>query len=935
VNKQFTLKRSVIAVALTLGAAPLAFAQTSSDTTTTDTNIQRVVVTGSNIKRMDSETGAPIVTLKREDIKATGANTVRQVLDTVTGFDTGSLTDNGNSSSFASGATAASIHGLGKQATLVLINGRRISNYALADGGQQTFQNLDSIPADAIERIDILYNGAAATYGSDAMAGVVNIITKSTYQGLHISGSAQANENYHYGGEKTAAIMGGFGNIDNDRYNVFANVEFYKRKGVNRDEVRGYYPAWYTQYVNPSYGAPSLYSFPGNLNEPAGAGHASVRTAVASCPQSMRNSSNLCQQDINGLTQVTDPAERVNLFTQGRFKINERAEAYAEVSYSHTKTAYLSTPYAIAAGSPITWFDGLRKVSQSVALPKLAVGNPANPYAFPVGVDYRFADFTDMWTSPTVSNQYRVMAGVQGTFGSGWSYDAAFGRVGAESKVRSRGPDRTAMPGAVSSGQYVIGGPNQRSLLEQMFPVIGTDGDTHQDWVDAKVQGEVAQLPAGPLTVAFGGEFRRESQYVKSTENVVQAQIVGRGSLWIDGERNLSALYVDMAAPITKKLDAEFQVRMDKTSGFESHLSPQLQLKYKVVPSLLLRATGGTGFRTPNIPETLGKVGLTGFFNSTLDPRRCDTAIAIRDILKKGNAADQSDATTAYNSGCLTSVPAMISSNTGLKPETSRSLTLGGVWEPFKSTSFTADYWRIERRNEISYRPPSFVLARELSDPAYAKLMVRNDISQQDQRLAARANELSPGANIAWGAGTIQSLLLNYENFGKTEVSGIDFSAATRINYGSYGTLGLGMTNTLNLSYKQWDPTKLVYRPDVIGNYGSPKLVSDFTASWKKGNLTSTLRVHRFSGTSLNYNETDYATWNAAGCAARIKPTGDLPCWLRPDVRTDLSFLYTGFKNLRLTATIRNALLQAAPIDLRSGSGLRPRSFKVGAEYEF
>jgi iron complex outermembrane recepter protein len=898
-------------------------------------SITRVVVTGSNIKRLDSETGAPIITLKREDIKATGANTVRQVLDTVTGFDTGTLTDNGNSSSFASGATAASIHGLGKQATLVLINGRRISNYALADGGQQTFQNLDSIPADAIERIDILYNGAAATYGSDAMAGVVNIITRTTYDGIHLSASAQQNENFRYGGERTASIMGGIGDLDTNRYNLYGDVEFYKRKAVNRDETKNYYPAWYTQYVNPSFGAPSLYSFPGNLNEPAGAGHASVRTAVASCPATMRNSSNLCQQDVNGLTQVTDPAERVNLFTQGRFKINDHAEAFAEVSYSRTKTDYLSTPYAIAAGSPITWFDGLRRVSQSVALPKLAVGNPANPYSFPVGIDYRFADYLDMWSAPTHSSQYRAMAGLQGTFGNGWSYDTAIGRVGADSKVRSRGPDRTLMPGAVSSGQYKIGGPNPRDLLEQMFPVIGTDGTTHQDWVDGKVQGDIGKLPGGPMTLAVGGEFRRESQYVKSTENVVQAQIVGRGSLWIDGERNLAAVYADLYAPITKKLEAEAQVRMDKADGFESHLSPQLQLKYKLAPSLLLRGTAGTGFRTPNIPETLGKVGLTGFFNSTLDPRRCDTAIAIRDILKKGNAADQSDATTAYNSGCLTSVPAMISANTALKPETSRSLTIGGVWEPVKNTSFSADYWKIERRNEISYRPPSFVLARELTDPSYAKLLVRNDISQQDLRLAARANELAPGSNLAWAAGTIQSLLLNYENFGKTEVTGIDFTAATRINYGAYGTLALNMTNTLNLSDRAWDPTKLQYRPNFIGNYGYPKLVTDFSASWRKGALTSTLRVHRFSGTTLNASENDINTWNAAGCQARIKPTPDLPCWIRPDVRTDLSFLYTGFKNLRLSMTIRNALLQAAPIDLRSGSGLRPRSIKVGAEYDF
>ncbi|MGZ5199022.1 MAG: TonB-dependent receptor plug domain-containing protein [Telluria sp.] len=923
-----------------IAAAAAAFcaysaAMAQQDTAQQEQPLTRVMVTGSHIKRIDAETPSPVITLKREDIKATGANTVRQVLDSVTAFDSGTLTDNGSTNSFAKGASGAGMRGLGKQATLVLVNGRRVSNYAFADGGQTTFVNVDTIPADAVERIDIQLDGASAAYGSDAMAGVINIITRNTYQGLRASGSTEQNENYRYGGQTTAALMGGFGDLERDRYNVFANVEAYKRKAVNQDQVRGYYPAWYKQYVNPSYGDPSLYSFPGNLNEPAGAGHASVRTAVASCPQSQRNASNLCTQDINGLTQVTDPAERVNLFSQGRLKISDNVQAFAEVSYSHTKTTYLATPYAIAAGSPITWFDGLKKISQSVAKPKLAVGNPANPYSFPVGIDYRFADFTDMWQSPTTSNQYRVMAGLSGSFSNGWDWETAFGRVGAETEARDRGPDRDVMPGAVASGQYKIGGPNSRDLLNSMFPVTGTDGKSSQDWVDANVSGDLMQLPAGAVHFAVGGEFRREHMYVKSTDNVVQAQIVGRGSLWIDGQRNLSALYGEVIAPITKKLEATGQLRMDKADGFDSHLSPQLGLKYAATSTLMLRSTYGTGFRTPNIPETLGKVGLTGFFNSTLDPRRCDTAIAIRDILKKGTAADVSDASTAYNSGCLTSVPAMISANTGLKPETSRSLTLGAIWEPARNTSLAADYWRIERRNEISYRGPSFVLAREMSDPNYAKLLVRNAVSEQDQRLAARANELSPGANLSWAAGTVQSLLIQYENFGKTETSGIDFDANTRVNFGSYGTLGLGLQNTLLLTYKQWDPDKQTYRPNIIGNYTEPKLTSQFSASWKKGNLTSTLRVRRTSGTSLNYDETDYTTWNAAGCAARIKPTGDLPCWLRPDVRTDLNFLYTGFKNLRLTLNIRNALLEAAPINLRSGSGLRPRSFKVGAEYEF
>jgi iron complex outermembrane receptor protein len=631
---------------------------------------------------------------------------------------------------------------------------------------------------------------------------------------------------------------------------------------------------------------------------------------------------------------MSDPAERVNFFSQGRLKITKDVSAFAEVSYSRTKTIYHPLPYANAAGSPTTWFDGFRKISQSVAKPKLAVGNPANPFPYPVGIDYRFMDNVGMWEAPTTANQYRVMTGLNGSLANGWEWEVVGGRVGSDAKTRDRGPDRVAMPAAVSSGEYKIGGPNSQELLDRMFPQTGTDGKNSQDWVDAKLTGELMQLPAGPLAFAFGGEFRREKMYVKSTDNVVDAQIVGRGSLWIDGQRNMSAVYGELTVPVTKKLEADAAVRLDKADGFDSHVSPKVGLKYNAASTLLLRGSMAGGFRTPNIPETLGKVGLTGFFNSTLDPKRCDTAIAIRDILKGGNANDKSDATTAYNSGCLTSVPAMISANQNLKPETSRSLTLGFVFEPIKNTNFSMDYWRIERRNEISYRGPSFVLDRE-AKPEYAKLLVRNAISEQDLRLAARANELKPGANLAWATGTVQSLLIQYENMGKTETSGIDFEAHTRIGMGSYGTLNLGMTNTLALTYKLWDPDANDYRPNTIGLRGAPRLTSVFSANWRKGDFSTTLRVNRTSETQLNYDETDVNTWSETACLARIKPGSEIPCYRRADMRTDLNFVYTGFKNMRLSLNIRNALLQSAPYDLRGGYALRPRSIKLGAEYEF
>jgi iron complex outermembrane receptor protein len=932
VNKQLVLKQSVVAVALALGSTHV-LAQTGQAAPVPAPEMQRVIVTGSNIKRIDGETASPVTVLRREDIKATGANTVRQVLDTLTAFDTTTLRDDGSSSSFARGASGASMRGLGKGATLVLVNGRRVSNYAFADGGKDVFVNVDSIPADIVERVEVLKDGASAIYGSDAMSGVINIITRTTFEGVRASASTERNQSHDFGGQDTAAIVGGLGNLERDGYNVFANLEAYRRKGYMQSDVIRYYAPWHRQYVSPAFGDPSLQSFPGNLNEAKSGSRAALRQPVAGCPSSQINSGGLCTSDLTHINPWSDPAERLNFFSQARFKVTSDIRGFAEASYSRTKTTYRSLPYANVAGSPSNWFDGNTKTSQSVNKPKLAVGNPANPYSFPVGIDYRFMDDLDMWVSPSVANQYRVMAGLEGAFANGWEWQVAAGRIGADAESRDHGAHRFEMPNAVSTGAYKIGGPNSPELLARMFPEIGTNAELSQDWIDAKLTGELMQLGGGALSFAVGGETRRESMYIRSTDNVVNAEIIGRGSLWIDGKRSQQALFAELNAPLTKKLELNGAVRMDKSEGFDAHISPKLGLRYTVVPQLLLRGTYAGGFRTPNIPETLGKVGLTGFFNSTLDPKRCDTAIAIRDVLKNGDANDKLDATTAYNSGCLTSVPAMISSSSSLKPETSRSATLGFVFEPTKNVNLAVDYFKIERRDEISYRAVSYVLQRE-DKPEYADLIVRNPVSDTDRRLAERANTLKPGANLAFAAGNIQSLLLNYENFGRTETSGVDIDISGRWNLGAWGSLNASLMNTVSLSYRTWDVDANAYRPNTVGLRDTPRLVSVLSTTWKKGDFATTLRVNRRSEQALNYDETDVGSWGEAGCMARIKPT-DLPCYRRADVRTDLNFVYTGFKDLRLTMNIRNLLLDSAPVDLRGGYALRPRSIKLGAEYSF
>ena len=144
--------------------------------------IERVEITGSNIKRIDAETSMPVQIIRREEIQRTGATSVKELVNTLTAA-TGSLSDIGGSNSFASGASSASLRNLGKQSTLILLNSRRVAPYALADYSE-IFTNLDALPLDAIERIEVLRSGASAIYGSDAVAGVINIITRRDYQGV-------------------------------------------------------------------------------------------------------------------------------------------------------------------------------------------------------------------------------------------------------------------------------------------------------------------------------------------------------------------------------------------------------------------------------------------------------------------------------------------------------------------------------------------------------------------------------------------------------------------------------------------------------------------------------------------------------------------------------------------------------------------------------
>lgn len=912
---------AVLALGATLPAA--VHAQSSQGGT------QRIEVTGSNIKRVDAETASPIEVVTREDIKLIGANTVRQVLNSLTVTDLGELSDNGSRTSFASGATGVGLRGLGKGATLVLLNGRRLANYGLADGAKDTFVNIDSIPVDIIERVEVLKDGASAVYGSDALAGVINIITRKDYTGAGVGAAYQRATTPAIGAQKTASLVAGMGNLEKDRYNIFANLEFYKRDAFTLADIKDRYPAWHKQLVNPSFGDPSTTSYPGNFfgNLPG-----STRTPHPAC--TTKNTAGACVTDLTRLTQASDPAERVNFYSGWAFNLSPKVQLFGDVQVSRTQTEYFVLQALGSPTVPYRWYDGYVNKLQEVNKPLLQTNNPLNTFGKPAGIEYVFLDPGINNLQPTVSSQYRMLLGARGTFGQ-WDYEAGYSRLGGEANSRTIGLHRVDFIDAINSNKYVFGGNNSQELLDKMFRTVGIKGENTQDILDARMSGTLLKLPNGkPLNAAFGGEIRRESISIRSSDLILQTQILSRGALFTDASRSQGAVFGEIEGEVLRNLTANAAVRYDKSQGFESEITPKIGLKFKALPNLVLRGTAGQGFRAPNIVETLGSAGVTGFFNGSRDPKRCETATQIRDILATGNANDKQDATAAFNSGCSASMPAKISSNPNLTPERSKSFTLGFVLEPARNISLAVDYFRIERTDEIFYPGLSFVLDRE-DQARYAGYVTRTAVSPQDLNWAARANELKPGSNIAWGAGSVTTVLLGYENLDRTFTSGVDVEVRGRFDLADAGQLTLGYNATIAESYREFDRDTNKYLDNTVGLRGTPMIRSVLSATLRRQAWTYGFRVSYTSRQQLNFNQFDAPQWNEAGCARTRPNRGDLPCVQYSDTVYSASLFYSGIKNLSLGAQVNNLGGQEVPVDLRGGYSFRPQTVKLSANYSF
>lgn len=912
------------------------------------TELERVQVTGSNIKRTDAETASPLQIVTAQDIENMGARTLLQVLDNLPAARPAQV-DSKSLFTGSDGASQANLRGLGAQGTLVLLNGRRLSYYGAPAGFQTQFVNIDAIPAAAIERMEVLTDGASAVYGTDAIAGVINVITKHSYQGLEVSGTYDIARRFDSYGEKQASITGGFGDLGKDRYNVYASVNLYKRDGIPDSEWYDKNPAQF--YVNnPSYipnlrlgtgSAPGVFN-PGYYFAFDPATNARRDEAAPGCNNVLQVASGTrciwetwMNREINGGAN----SDRMTAYVNAHFLIGESTEAFAEATYTDIDLrANGGTPraYGTTTGNPQSWFS--RNTGNNVnqfLTPWLGPNNEYN-HASPelkalmggvVGLSYLLQDVGgDHFGQRNTDQSYRVLAGLRGYFGD-WSWETALATAGAHSvtyqttNVNIDGFTRAFGPFTIDPGTgrviisdhpaYKFGEISEANaaLLREAFPTFDIHSWTRLHTLDGKVEGPLFELPAGEARAAFGFNVSRETFFTPGNEDAANGKITQQGGSWFDGKRTTYALFAETVMPLTEKLELDAALRVDKYPNFSANVAPKIGLKYQALPELVLRGTYSEGFRAPSLAES-GTGGVYAQIGGYRDEMRCAETNAIANLLRQSNRPGDVDlGDTLFNSDCSRNVARMTQPNPDLKPEKAKIATLGFVFEPAKWLSVSADWWFVYRRNEI--------VAPDYSNPEEIIAMTRFPITETDlanqAALADMCNDPASGVTCptalpTYSTGNVASVIGQYKNRGRTLVDGFDVDARSRFDLGEWGRMNIGVAATIarRNMYNSDDGTGWYYG-NFVGYYNNPRLRATFNADWSYKNWDTGFYINYVGKTKWAYDRIDALDNNPDTCTGSYVAVAPGQCDGAPSWWTaNLSVNWKPIEKLTVGLTVKN-----------------------------
>lgn len=801
--------------------------------------IERVTVTGSSIKRIDAETAVPVTIVKMADLKAQGVNSVEQVLGLLSSVQ---ATQNMASAigSGTGGVTYANMRGIGADKTLVLLNGQRIANSATGAAAP----DMNMIPFSAIDRIEVLRDGASSLYGTDAVGGVINFITKDSYTGGTVGiGYDMPRKD---GGTTNSASLGyGIGNLAKDGWNVFGTLSLKKQDFINGDQrdfnkrvVGGLsnstYPANYQvanggTYYNPL--APNCNA--ANLIPNAATAAPGCRIVtppfVSISPRS---------ETVSGLLKGTlDASPSLRLGAEAFFAKNAVETKVAPVPYGgywiNPGTRYFPTA-ALSDPKYSPTFDPYELNGQPFNNASAQFPNPANLQQGGVLVWWR-----DLINGPrqdkSTGKQYRALFTADGN-AAGWDYKAALAYNHTRNDRELTGGYANGdvigeglMTGVINpfgeqtaEGLKLIQSAALNGLLStsigKVTSLTGSASRELSDWFGA----------SRPAQLALGAEFRREDYRDFNHHDFAVAVSSSTGvdpDAHSEGTRNVSAVYGELNVPLTRQFDLTASVRYDKYSDFGSTTNPKLSFRYQPSKEVLMRGSASTGFRAPSLYELNASTGFTNT-NNYDNPLNCP------------NGVPNDPATAGAN--CDAQFQAYFGGNKDLKPEKSKSFTLGLVFEPLKGLSTSIDLWQIKVKDLIGSISEETLFGDYQTFQQYFHFVQPGNLLPQN----TRACQNGPTAATC---GYVDE---RTQNLGGVNTQGIDLGLQYALTT-SVGRVGLEYQSTYVSKYEYQDYKNGPWNQNVGVYSGSGpvfKWQHNLSGNWSQGAWAAGLAVHYKSG---------------------------------------------------------------------------------------
>jgi iron complex outermembrane recepter protein len=900
-------KKLAYGISLSLIAVPMAFAQTTPE----PQKVERVEVTGSNIKRVQTEGALPVQIISREEITRSGITSAEQLVARITANGTGAdnLASNtgiqlGTTDRNNNGVSSANLRGLGANSTLVLLNGRRVSTH----GAKGNAVDLNSIPLAAVSRVEVLKDGASSIYGTDAVGGVINFILRNDYEGLEATGFVDITEDGK-GNIYRASVLGGWGNIAKDGFNIVASLTHDRNEillGANRSFSNGNQPArglstdttgtpFATQtgragsamganFTLPSTGTQAytranLLSFENNCDLiPGMAQYEWVLNDFAAARFG-------CTFDTGSTAVLLQPNERTNFVGRGTFKISNTMNGLIEAvaSRSVAKKRFEALQLTTTGTLANAWYPVNGPYYQD-----LSAYIPTFDRTKPIAYRWRCVPCGPREIE-TTSDSYRILAGIDGIIAGKWDYK--LGVSTASSKADSILGDgylyTQPLIDALTSGKinpWLRPGESQTPEALALIEAAKARGEklfggkSTLFQFDGTISGELFKLPAGAVSVAAGFDFRQESYVFNdgstSAQPIFQAPFDAE---FKKVKRDVTAVYAEALVPLIRNLEATLAVRHDEYSDFGGTTNPKVALRWNPVKEVLFRGSYNTGFRAPSFFQSLGAQGEAPIPGNIADPVLCPQS------------------PTKDPSVCAIRPNARQGGNPDLKPEKSKQWTIGVAFQPTSWFSGSVDLWEVKRTDRIYELTPQQVVANFTTFP-------ENLVRGTDGRLDG------PGGYIRAG-------FVNADG---------DITRGTDISLQASGKAFAGRFDaTLDGTYVESFRSR-VFATEPYTEFAGQWSTRDLFPRWK----------HQ---ARLTYTQGAWATTISQSYTRGYKdelPYGAPPPGFNPDVKAyityGLSVAYTGLKNTQITFGVKNLLDTDPPFtahnyDFAGGAGWDPR----------